>query len=75
MKENLFKRAKKIRKKGENWQDAIQRARQQSHTNQAGGGWGSSPQSDIDQSGGGWGDNWFNYVPTTKWGPVHDDEF
>ena len=38
MKENLFKRAKKIRKKGENWQDAIQRARQQSHTNQAGGG-------------------------------------
>ena len=37
MKENLFKRAKKIRKKGENWQDAIQRARQQLHKTQTGG--------------------------------------
>jgi hypothetical protein len=37
MQENLFKRAKRIRKKGENWQDAIQRAKKQNKL-QSGGG-------------------------------------
>ena len=35
MKENLFQKAKRIRRKGEDWQNAIQRARQ--INNQSGG--------------------------------------
>lgn len=54
MKENLFKKAKRIRKKNESWQNAIQRARH-SNNNQT-GGWGPietfAPK--ITQTGG-WG--------------------
>ena len=37
MQENLFKRAKRIRKLGENWQDAIQRAKLQNNQQNGGG--------------------------------------
>ena len=65
MQENLFKRAKRIRKKGENWQHAIQRAKKQNKL-QSGGGW---PQLDETQSGGGWGDEFF-----WKWGGAVPDD-
>ena len=36
MQENLFKQAKRIRKQGENWQDAIQRANKLNKQQQGG---------------------------------------